>query len=285
MAQGKYRPISSNFSALISAIGAIVKSPIVIAWVLSIGGLVALTAMSIPKLRATRIAAANVQVTFDAPPTWLDDSLLSELQDVVRIHLAKTTIGREGLMQAVDALETTGWFSSIEQIQWVSSNKAHVHATFLIPYAKVRDAEGVAFIDTQAKLLPTRLGSIVKPKYYFITLDNPNHMRPQRNGLQWEGDDVVSGINLLKHLYDKPWVAQIQSINLERWDIDGSMTLVTDTPSQLNWGSAPGEERGLEALANEKIDRLNWMYTKFGRIDQGVSRDFDLTDTDQIIMH
>ena len=57
----------------------------------------------------------------------------------------------------------------------------------------------------------------------------------------------------------------------------------TNTPSVLKWGSSPGQERGLEALANQKIERLTHIYTKHGRIDQGLEAEFDLTNTSAVI--
>jgi len=283
VAYGKRRLTHSVPLAILCTFGNIVRSPIVIAWILSIGGLVTLTAMSVPKLRAMRISAADVTVKFQDPPIWLDDSLLLELQDIVRIQLATTPIGREGLIEAAHALRATGWFSEITQVQWVSSFQADVEANFLIPYAKVHDEDGVVFIDTQARKLPSRIGAIVKPMYHFITLIEPNYPRPQRPGLQWNGEDVMAGLKLLKMIYGSPWATQVQSINLTNWSSDQTMIIVTDMPSQLYWGSAPGEEHGLEALAHEKIERLNWVFTKFGRIDKGTTSDFDLTDTTHII--
>ena len=283
MPSKKRRSIYSGAITLLSAIGRICRSPIVLAWLFAIGGVVVLAAMSVPKLRAMRIAAADVKVSFQDPPVWLDASLLLELQDVARIHLAKAPVGREGLTLTIDALQTTGWFSDIQQVRWISSNQAVVDASFLIPYAKVLDADGIIFIDVHGRCLPTRVGSIVKPNYHFITLFNPQFQRPQRSGLQWNGGDVIDGLSLLKCIYDKPWASQVSSINLARWVENKSLTMVTKTPSNFIWGSAPGEERALEALVEQKIDRLNHLNMKYGLIDQGSSTEFDLTDTSQII--
>ena len=283
MARKKRGSSHSGTIALLTAIGGILRSPIVLAWFFAIVGVIVLAAMSVPKLRATRISAADVRVSFQDPPIWLDDSLLLELQDVARIHLAQAPIGREGLTQTIDALYSEGWFSDIAQVKWKNSNQALVDASFLIPYARVLDTHGFVYIDVYGRILPTREGAIVKQNYHFVTLDNPEFQRPQRPGLQWSGGDVLAGLSLLKRIYDKPWISQVTSINLSRWVESKSLTLVTDTPSNLIWGSAPGEERALEALVDEKIDRLDHLYTKYGLIDQGIATEFVLTDTSQIL--
>ena len=120
---------------------------------------------------------------------------------------------------------------------------------------------------------------IVKPNYHFITLFNPQFQRPQRPGLQWNGEDIQDGIALLKYIYDKPWVSQITSIDINKsW-----LTMVTKTPSNFIWGSAPGKEHSLEALAHQKIDRLKHLDDKNELIDRGISGEFDLTDLYNII--
>ena len=188
MARKKKKKFPYYAVALFDACGKhLFKSPIVLSWVLVISGLIALTAMSVPKLRATQISAADLKVTFHNPPVWLDDSLLLELQDVARIHLARTTVGREGLMQTAEALGATGWFTDVKQVQWLNDTEAIVHATYLIPYAKVQDNNGTVFIDVHGRRLPTRVGAIVKQKYHFITLKEPKYERPMRPGLQWNG--------------------------------------------------------------------------------------------------
>jgi hypothetical protein len=267
---------------LLSTFADIFKSPIFISWALAIAGIVTLTAMSVPKLRATHISAADIQVTFQAPPIWLDTSLLFELQDVARLHLAETTVGREGLIQTAEAMMSTGWFTEVKQVQWMSNNHAIVDATFLVPYATIIDGNEEIFIDAQGRRLPKRDGIIVNPKYHFISIENTMFSKPTNPGILWNGEDIHAALKVLHLIYNKAWATQIQTIDLSSWSSDGSMTFTTSTPSRLKWGSAPEEERGLEALANDKIVRLNWLHTNFGRIDKGISADFDLTNTSEI---
>ena len=283
MARKKKKNIYYQISVLFGAVGHLMKSPIVLSWILAIAGLITLSAMSVPRLRATQVSAENLKVTFENPPIWLEASLLLELQDVAREHLAQTTVSRDGLIQTASALEATGWFTEVKQVQWVNDTEVIVRATYLIPYAKVEDHRGIVYIDVQGRRLPTRVGLIVKPNYHFITLKEPSDERPSRPGLQWNGGDITAGLNVLKLIYNKPWATQVQRINLARWATSETLMLETDTPSFFIWGSSPGDERGLEALANHKIERLNHIFTKYGRIDQGIEAEFDLTNTSAVI--
>ncbi len=282
MARRKQRRVKDWTLTILSIIGDIFKSPVLISWVLAIGGLITLTAMSVPRLRATRISAANIQVSFTTPPVWLDDSLLVELQNVARAHLAQRTVGRDGLINTANAMLNTGWFTEVQQVQWITDRHASVEATFLVPYAKVKDSIGEIYIDSQGRRLPTRNGIIVNPKYHFITFENSIHNRPQYAGSYWNGDDVLAGLKVLHTIYQKEWATQIQSIDLSGWKESGSLVFNTDTPSRFIWGSAPNEERKLEALCDEKITRLTWLHANFGRIDKGISAEFNLTNTSEV---
>lgn len=266
----------------ITAFFMIFKSPITVAWIFTIGGLITLTALSVPSLRATRIAAKDLVVTFDSPPIWLDDSLLTELQDLVRSHLAAIPVGRQGLINASAALDGTGWFASINQVSWEDTSHAIVDATFFIPNARVRSTNGDRFVDPMGIVLPERNGRTVSSGYHFVTLNAPEHAPPQRPGLRWDGGDIIAALQVLRLIYDRPWALQVEMIDLSTWSYDGSLTLVTDTPCRLRWGSAPGQEVGLEALAVEKIARLDHMYRDHGAIDRGRSVELDITQPDRI---
>ena len=260
----------------------IFRSPLTVAWVLTIGGLIALTALSVPGLRATRIAAKDLSVTFNNPPVWLDESLLYELKNMVRSHLGAVPVGRQGLINASEALEGTGWFSCVDQVAWEDASHATVDASFLVPHARVQTSTDNRFVDPMGIVLPERDGKIVSPDYHFVTLLAPEHQPPLRPGLRWDGGDIIAGLQVLRLMYDKPWALQVALIDLSSWSYDGSLTLVTDTPCRLRWGSAPGQEVGLEALAQEKLARLDHMYRDYGAIDQGRSVNLDFTRPDRI---
>ena len=272
------------FSAIVGSIIDIFKSPILISWVLAVAGLITLTAMSVPKLRATRISASEIIVTFNTPPIWIDESLFIEIKNIARAHLSQTTVGRDGLIKTADALERTGWFTQVHQVKWISDKEASIDATFLIPYAKVHDIDSNSdiYIDSQGRQLPTRNGRIVTPNYHFITFTNPSQSRPQNAGVIWNGEDIQDSLKVLHLVYDKNWSTQIPQFDLGYWGPSGSITFVTGTPSRFIWGSAPNQERRLEALAQNKINRLNWLHANHGKIDDGISAEFNLTDIGRV---
>ena len=279
MAHRKRRNRNSYVRQLPAAIGGIFKRPFVIAWLFVIISLVVLTTMSVPKLRAAHLSPTDIYIEFDSPPPWLSDSLLFELQQIVSESLANAPVGREGLIDATQALSETGWFTDVRQVRWTDDQSAHVTASFLIPYARIKDESEIRFIDSFGRLLPKRHGLIVKENYHFITIANTQFQSPARSGLQWNGDDVLAGLALIQLFYKYEWNKQIETISLARWSEQQYLTFETNSESQFLWGSSPHNERGLEALAAQKLARLQRAHETSGKIDQGFLGNFDLTHT------
>tara|TARA_B100001750_G_C15502860_1_gene598393 strand:- start:637 stop:1494 length:858 start_codon:yes stop_codon:yes gene_type:complete len=279
MPRRKKNSLGTLIKIIVTATVDVFKKPIVLAWIFAVGGLITLAAFSVPKLRAAHPAPSDIQVKFINPPAWLDESLLMELANKARAHLANAPIGRDGLKSTSATLQSSGWFEKINQVRWINNNVAEIDGLFLIPYAKVSSSSGIRFIDAVGRLLPKRNGLIVKDGYHFIKLDSLQYPMPAKAGMRWRGDDVIASLKLLHLFYDKPWASQIKSINLARWTENAQIMFETKETSQFLWGSLPGEERGLEALAEQKIDRLNHTNATYGAIDQGLQGQFDLTAT------
>lgn len=252
--------------------------PIIIAWVLVSAGTIGLLSMAVPRLQSARIAPADLAVTFEQAPTWIDRSLLADLRRVVRTRLAGRPLTRGGLVRAAADLRATGYFDSVEQVAWGSGPSALVHAEFLVPYARIMRGDDAWFVDPVGRVLPRHDGQFVDPRYHFITFSGARHNPPQHPGERWPGADVAAALRLLREIYDKPWAVDVVGIDLGAWSDSADLVLLTNTPCRIVWGSAPGQERSLEALVSQKLQRLDHLHVEYGRIDQGRGGELDLTD-------
>ena len=86
-------------------------------------------------------------------------------------------------------------------------------------------------------------------------------------------------LSVLELLEQQNWSDQISAIDLMHYEHSGNVILITDTQSRIIWGSAPGEEDALEALADRKLERLTWLHEHHGRIDQHHRGEIDVTDS------
>jgi len=238
----------------------------------------------VPTMRqATTGVPATHEVHFHGAPSWAGDTLLQHLAEAALG--ADTTNGacvdRGALCAIRETLDETGWFASVDQVRRSSTGALIVQATFLAPTAIVEDRYGEAIVDAQGRLLPE--GCRLSSDAHVIRIVNPRRHRPVRARRAWESEDVHAALLLLNHIRDEDWINQIHSIDLSDGVRNGHLVLVTDRQSRIVWGSSPGTETPLEAIAERKLVRLDHLFRNSGRVDQHHTGEIDLTDASVVV--
>jgi len=245
-------------------------------WVLGAAGVVIGVGLGVPRLE-TQVAATVTDgpetIQFVAPPAWLQGDLESWLVITAREALGDTPLRRDDLMACRQALESTGCFESVRQVRRLDARTIEVDAVFLLPFAIVRDADGDHLVDTKGRLLPP--GYRVGPNHHFIRIVGSRFDRPPRAGLIWDGSDIRAGLQLIRSVLSHPWWAQIHAINVS--DLE-HIVLNTSRGCRIIWGSPVGEAVIGEAPAEEKIMRLDYLHTNFGRLDVDCPNELDISD-------
>jgi hypothetical protein len=181
------------------------------------------------------------------------------------------------LINAREALIGSGCFSEVQQVRRIGVTTVEIDATFLEPRARVIDKSGSRFIDHAGIVLPR--GYRVDTTRHLVDLIEPTYGWPAGSANRWQGEDVASSLLLLNTLTNQPWFTQITAIDLNDFESNRQLVLITDTGSRIVWGSPPGRETALEALSHQKIERLTWLHTHHGRIDQHHRGEIDVTDS------
>jgi hypothetical protein len=219
----------------------------------------------------------TVTIRFNNAPTWIGESLRDHLASTAAPWLLGTQVMHDDLQNARAALLNSGCFSSISQIRRVETNVIEIDATFLAPSAKIVDSRGPLLIDRTGLILPE--GYRVHTDAHLVTIHDPVYDRPDTVGTYWPGTDVAASLSLLDLLATESWFQQIDAIDLARFEQNHQLVLVTDTGSRIIWGSPPGEEAALEAMPWQKVERLQWLHDRHGRIDQHHDGELDITRT------
>ena len=219
--------------------------------------------------------AEQVTIRFIDSPTWIGDSLHDHLASTAAPWLLGTRLHHEDLVRTREALLDSGCFSRVRQVRRVGVDIIEIEADFLEPRATIVDTDGPMLIDASGRVLP--VGFHVKTN--LIAIRNPTYDRPDNGRGYWSGTDVTAALSVLALLEQQEWSDQISAIDLMRHEQHGELVLVTDTQSRIIWGSPPGEEAALEALADRKIERLAWLHQHHGRIDQHHRGVIDVTDS------
>jgi hypothetical protein len=238
----------------------------------------------VPTLRAHGQSKLEIhEIRFAQAPTWAGQSLLQ--------HLAETAVEaagnnasphhRETLTNVRVALDDTGWFAHVAQVQRDPDGGIVVRATFLAPATIVEDRYGEAIVDAKGRLLPAQCQ--LDQTAHIIRLIHPREARPNRARQAWSSEDVHAGLGVLSLIASKDWAVQIDAIDLSQWHRNQKLVLVTDRDATIVWGSAPGQETTLEASAERKLVRLDHLFRSSGRVDQHHSGEIDLTDASVVV--
>lgn len=258
------------------------QSAIGLSWLAAIGGLGCAWALGVPALEAFaatkhRVDPAEVTICFADPPAWMNGDLADTLMRTAQANIGGDPLIRDDLVAVRENLLRTGWFESIEQVRRVDKDVVEIRAAFVQPYTIIRDSDGSHLVDYQGRLLPKSYDRGAKTQFHFIAITGAHFERPQRAGQQWEGTDVTAGLQLLQLIDARRWREQVLEIDVSGYLHDKPIKLRTTSGCTIIWGGASGEEPALEVLADRKIQRLDYLYERCGRIDAGQTGELDIT--------
>ncbi|MHC4947241.1 MAG: cell division protein FtsQ/DivIB [Planctomycetota bacterium] len=249
------------------------------AWIALVGGIAGLWSWGVPQLSAYASThgrpAADIEVRFRDAPAWLRGDLETLLLLTARTHLEGDPMRRDDLVATHAALLNSGWFDAVHQVRRLRPGVVEVEADYVEPYALVRSRGYDHLVDPAARLLPRAYPAGTSRRFTAIT--GAHFDGPARPGLQWEGADVGAALRLLALIETRPWRHQVEQIDVSRYLREQMLVLVTDRGCRIEWGSAPGEERSLEALADLKRRYLDRHYELSRHIDRGHVGILDLT--------
>jgi len=248
-------------------------------WVLAAGGLVTAWVFGVPRLEAyaaVHQSASGVQVRLLDLAPWVGSQLETSLVETAARHIGPDPFRRADLVDAREALLSTGWFVTVDQVRRVGPQLVEVTAVAAEPFAVIRDPAGRHhhLVDAQGRLLPRIFRTAEEAGYIAIT--GVQYDRPARPGMMWPGDDITAALELAALIIRKPWRSQVARIDVARHWKDGSMILVTDRGCTITWGRAPGDEAGGDVPALQKLSYLDYHHDQYGHIDRGLD-ELDIT--------
>jgi hypothetical protein len=250
------------------------------AWGLAAGLLVVAWALGVPRLEAyasDRQALGPVEVRLLNAPPWMSGDLKASLILTAEEVIDPDPRNRQGLVVAREALLATGWFDEIPQVRRVNRELVEIDARFAHPFAVVRDPDGTAdfLVDPRGKLLPRAFPA--GRAEHFTAIVGVGFNRPAGPGQVWQGTDVAAALDILQLISRRPWRGQVAEIDMSSYLDRDAIRLVTDRGCVILWGRAPGEERGGEVSAEQKLSYLDYHQEHYGHIDRGFLQEIDIT--------
>lgn len=243
------------------------------------GGAIALVVgwiIGIPRLENAVAAGAwppAVAIEFADLPVWVEGDLLAMLETTAAEHVSGDPLSQGDLTRVRDALLNTAWFERVDQVRRVQVDVISIEATFVRPFAVIRDAAGDHLVDRTGTLLPMSYPAVTdeeaRASVRRFVITGVHFNRPQQPGRPWEGADVTAALRLLRLIDTRPWFSQVSTIDASRYLADETLVIETDIGARITWGSAPGEEPPGEVPSEGKIAYLDAAHEQFERIDRG----------------
>jgi hypothetical protein len=252
---------------------------VAIAWLTAVAAAITGWVLGVPRLHryATEHGQQNAtEIVFLDAPVWMNGDLETHLVLTATAQMRGDPLERDDLVAVRAALLETGWFNDIRQVRRAAAGRVEIDAWFMQPYAVLRDAAGDHLVDPHGRLLPRSVA--VGQATVLTVIEGAREQRPARPGDPWPGADVSAALRVKRIIDQRPWTAQVKSIDVSRHRVDQELYLVTDRGHRIRWGRPPGEEGPGEVNVQRKLHYLDYPYTHFGHIDGGHGGELDITD-------
>jgi len=267
----RFRLPSISFPDLTFTRAHALRSIFAIAWVAGAASILAGWTWGVPRLReyaAAELEPTHIEIRLIDAPAWLFGATLAidRIKAAVAHNVGLDPFDREGLLAAGRALEATGWFQSVDSVKRASPGIVEVRGSYVEPFTTIVDDSVGHLVTESGNLLPMNYPQGARLKLPAIT--NPRFAQPAEVGARWDGTDVAAGLRLVKLLEGRPWTHQIAEVDVSSYADDETLWLVTDKGGRILWGRAPGDERGREVPASQKLSYLDFLYKDFKRVDR-----------------
>ncbi len=248
-------------------------------WVAAAGVVITGWVLGVPRLEAYASSQppAEVAAVFKELPSWVDKKLEADLLAIALQLPCTDPLLRDDLVAARTALLATGWFEGIDQVRRVNAELVEIDARFFRPFALIRDSSGKRdhLVDVRARLMPRSFA--VGATKGLAAITGTRYDKPTQPGEPWRGEDITAALKVLHAIRDRPWRGQVASVDVSAYHHSSSIRLITDRGCAVLWGRAPGDERGGEVPAEQKIRYLDYHDEHYGHIDRGFLQELDVT--------
>lgn len=192
-----------------------------------------------------------------------------ELEDSLLSLLDGPWLDDRVCRMVAERLERSGWIAAVRQVRRHSDGRFDIRCAYRIPAVMIAHGDAYYLVDDEGMRLP----GVYRADSSWVMLEGVGSPPPPP-GAAWEGDDVKSGLRLLRNLRGETFAHQVAGIDVENYrgrrNKRSSHVIVRTHPDngQVWWGSMPGQEIEENSVA-QKLVILREAYRRTGRLDAG----------------
>lgn len=221
-------------------------------------------------------------------PAWMSQALAEQIISSARPKTAKSALDHELVAEVGKTLEHSAWVRQVKQVKRVYGKSAgdtvEVDCEFRAPIALVAARNEYTLVDGEGFRLPEKFGPSTLPRI-LLGPDGKMNLRivegvaaapPVFDGQKWAGDDLAAALDMVKLLYGRPFTEEIERINVANFKgrknpRDAQIVLLTKYRSEVRWGEPVKLSFYAELPPIQKLERLELICQKYGRVDGGHS--------------
>jgi hypothetical protein len=220
-------------------------------------------------------------------PAWMSDLLAEQITRMAKPIGAHSAFDQQMLVDIDRILRASPWIRDVKQVRREYANQPgdtiEIDCDYRAPVALVKWKDYFWLVDGEGVKLPaqftaSQLDQVVRGADHKINIRVIEGVQqpPVESGKKWPGDDLQSGLDLVKLLYGQPYTEEIVTVDVAnfagRVDLkEAQLTLGTIHDTSIRWGRPMNDSRDffLEVPTQRKLDRLKCAVAQYGRVDAG----------------
>jgi hypothetical protein len=224
-------------------------------------------------------------------PAWMSDFLAEQITRAIRPQGGHSALNREMPRDVVEMLRQdehiAPWIVKVNQVRLVFGQKPgdtlEVSCEYRVPVALVRSHDAYYLVDERGVLLPEHYTDKQLERIIFgrdgqvniRVVQGVRSGRPARAGLVWGGEDLSSGLDLVKLLHGLPYAKDITRVDVSNFKgrqnpQAAQLVLITRYNTQVQWGRPiNAQDFFVEVSPAEKLRHMRDIFQQYGRVDAG----------------
>jgi hypothetical protein len=216
-------------------------------------------------------------------PVWMPDALAEHIHKSVAPTDPRSALDATLIKNMAETLKASPWVRSVQRIERIYQNSPgdtiQIYCEYRAPAAFLHHGNKLYLVDSQGVRLPDTFPDKPLPEYVRdskgkITLRIVFGMTtpPPAPGEVWQGKDVMAGLDMVKTLFNEPYARDILSINVSNYAgrvnaMSPQIVLHTQYNTEIRWGEPILQDYHAEVKPERKIQRLQQIDQKYGRVD------------------
>src|SRR5687768_4007855 len=258
-----------------------VRAALVFAFVATLAAAYVVTQRYVAKRLAHPTAPPTV--VLKNRPVWMSEILAEQITRLARPAVAHSAFDHQMLVDVTNALRGNPWIRKVRSVRRAygkaPGDTLEIDCDYRAPVALVHWGDYFWLVDGDGVKLPEQFTAKQVPRI-IVGQDRRINIRviegvkqpPPESGRKWTGDDLASGLDMVKLLFGRPFVEEVIAVNVANFDgrvdqKEAQLVLVTKYGTEVRWGDPVAARNSFEVTPAQKLENMRRVVEMTKRID------------------